>query len=277
VEELFKYLFENPTIEKLAGGDINDVFKITDQNKVSVIKVNSKEDFPLMFEKEKKGLELLKPTFKTPEIYRTGDFEKWQFLEMEYFQESTNKDNIWIEFAEKLSKTHQNTSKSFGFEESNFIGSLVQINDKKDNWADFLIESRLNPMIEMAVNAGEVNFVEAKIIDKFYARIKEIYPDEKPALLHGDLWSGNFLSTHEGPVLIDPAVYYGHREMDLGMMYLFGGFDQELFDVYNELHPLEKDWKTRIEYNQLYPLLVHVNLFGRSYWEKVLTILKQFA
>ena len=274
---LFKYLYEDPKIEILAGGDINDVFKIVDQNKEVVLKVNSKADFPLMFEKEKLGLESLRANFKTPQVHRVGIFENYQYLELEYFQECAKKGVFWQDFAQKLSKTHQNTQNYFGFDQDNFIGSLVQKNDHKDNWLDFLIECRLNPMIEMAVNSGEVNYVEAKIIESFYARINEIYPDEKPALLHGDLWGGNYLATTEGAVLIDPAVYYGHREMDIGMMHLFGGFDNQLFELYNEMHPLDKDWQSRIKYNQLYPLLVHVNLFGRSYWEQVHSILKEFA
>jgi len=277
VQELFKYLYENPEIEKLAGGDINDVFKVVDRDKEFTLKVNSKADFPLMFEKEKVGLELLNSTFATPEVYRVGEYENHQFLELQYLPKSAKNESFWSDFADKLAKTHKKSEITFGFHENNFIGSLVQINDQKATWSDFLIECRLNPMIEMAVNAGEVNYVEAKIIEKFYSRVNEIYPKEMPALLHGDLWGGNYLSAQEGPVLIDPAVYYGHREMDLGMMHLFGGFDSELFEVYHEIYPLEKDWKSRIQCNQLYPLLVHVNLFGRSYWEQVHNILQKFA
>ena len=137
---------------------------------------------------------------------------------------------------------------------------------------------RLQPMVEMAVNNGDVNFVEAKIFDKFYLRLNELLPIEKPAFIHGDLWGGNYLCSSEGsPVLIDPAIYYGHREMDIGMMHLFGGFEARLFDYYNEEFPLEKGWRNRIELNQLYPLMVHVNLFGRSYWSRVHNILRQFA
>jgi fructosamine-3-kinase len=278
VEELFKYLYESPITEKVAGGDINEVFKVTSVESGSIIlKVNNRDDFPEMFTKEKLGLDRLGEAFKTPRVLRTGDFENWQYLELEYFQEIPKNDSFWLSFAEKLNKTHQITQKEFGFSGSNFIGSLVQKNDLKADWNTFLVECRLNPMIEMAVNAGEVNFVEAKIIEKFYARVNDIFPKEKPALLHGDLWSGNFLSTNEGPVLIDPAVYYGHREMDLAMMKLFGGFDSEVFELYNEINPLEKDWNKRVEYHQLYPLLVHLNLFGRSYWEQVSNILSKFS
>ncbi|MEO9533691.1 MAG: fructosamine kinase family protein [Crocinitomicaceae bacterium] len=277
MQELFDLLFPGASIQKLIGGDINDVFKISKASSTTVLKVNRKDDFPNMFEKEANGLAILNETFKTPNVIQTGSHDNWQYLELEFLPEKTKKEDYWTVFAEKLSKTHQKTSKRFGFNENNFMGSLVQVNDTKSTWAEFLIDCRLNPMIEMAVNAGEVNYVEAKIIEKFYNRIVEIYPEEQPALLHGDLWGGNYLSSTEGPVLIDPAVYYGHREMDLAMMQLFGGFDAEVFEVYNELFPLENEWRDRVEYNQLYPLLVHLNLFGRSYWEKVNSILKPFA
>lgn len=277
MEALLQHLYKSSHAERLEGGDINQVFKVEHPNGISVLKINAKDDFPFMFEKEANGLNLLNSTFTTPKVLSIGSFNNWQYLELEYLTESTKNKHFSQQFAEKLVKTHQNTQKKFGFEENNFIGSLVQSNLEKSTWKEFLIEQRLQPMLEMAVNAGEVNYVEGKIIEKFYARIDDLFPIENPALLHGDLWNGNVLSTSEGPVLIDPAVYFGHREMDLAMMKLFGGFDKQLFEIYYDLYPLEKNWQSRIEYHQLYPLLVHLNLFGRSYWEKVNDILKQFT
>jgi fructosamine-3-kinase len=103
-------------------------------------------------------------------------------------------------------------------------------------------------------------------------------PKEKPALLHGDLWSGNVISDEKGaPVWIDPAVYYGHREMDLAMMKLFGGFSEAVFSTYQEHFPLEANWQERIPYHQLYPLLVHLNLFGSSYYPACRQIWLSFA
>ena len=268
--------FSNAKITELPGGDINHVYKVSKEGKASVVKVNSRADFPLMFEKEAKGLELLKLSINTPNIIQIQSQGEFQFLEIEYFHEISKNDSFWIDFGQKLAKLHQNSSKKFGLEYSNFIGSLVQDNTQKNTWESFFIELRLMPMVEMAVNSGEVNFVEAKIIEKFYLKMNELIPIEPAALLHGDLWRGNYLATDQGPVLIDPAVYYGHREMDLAMMKLFGGFDQTLFGAYNENYPLEKGWEKRIQYHQLYPLLVHLNLFGRSYWEKIQNILKAF-
>jgi len=262
------------SIQPLHGGDINSVYLI---NSSSVVKLNRSDEFPGMFDREAEGLKLLSSTFHTPEVIQVQADKEWQLLELAYIPEHQKTSNFWNNFGHQLAETHQQSTDEFGLDQDNYIGSLKQLNSKHKNWTTFLIESRLQPMIEMAVNSGEVNYVEAKIIEHFYKRIEEIYPEEAPALIHGDLWSGNYLSAERGPTLIDPAVYYGHREMDLGMMHLFGGFDNRLFETYHEIYPLEHAWQSRIRYNQLYPLLVHVNLFGRSYWSRVHTILKEFA
>ena len=101
---------------------------------------------------------------------------------------------------------------------------------------------------------------------------------EKPALIHGDLWSGNIIVNHNGmPCLIDPAVYYGHRESDIAMTRLFGGFPNLFYEAYNDEFPMNKGWEERIEIHQLYPLLVHVNLFGQSYVPQVRRIIRRFC
>ena len=114
--------------------------------------------------------------------------------------------------------------------------------------------------------------------ERLFHQLDTLFPTEPPALLHGDLWSGNFLCDEKSrPVLIDPAVYYGHREMDLAMTKLFGGFDAELYKAYHAEWPLEQGWEERLELYNLYPLLVHVNLFGGAYVQQVETILKRYA
>jgi fructosamine-3-kinase len=107
--------------------------------------------------------------------------------------------------------------------------------------------------------------------------LQDIFPTEKPSLLHGDLWNGNVLVAEDGMgCLIDPAVYYGHREMYLSMTNLFGGFDRQFYDSYNDQFPLEKNFESRIDIYNLYPLLVHVNLFGGGYVGQVQSILSKF-
>ncbi|MBC7850796.1 MAG: fructosamine kinase family protein [Chitinophagaceae bacterium] len=103
------------------------------------------------------------------------------------------------------------------------------------------------------------------------------FPIELPSLLHGDLWSGNFMMTVKGPYVFDPAVHNGHREMDIGMTFLFGGFDQQFYDAYNEIYPLEKDWNKRLHLTQLYPLLVHAILFDGSYVARVIQTLQKYS
>lgn len=277
IEEIHPFILKHldvNAIKPLHGGDISSVFLINDK---TVLKLNRSDEFPGMFEREKQGLELLARTFHTPEVIQIQSDANWQLLELSYIPPVIEPNEFWMDFGRQLALTHQQTTAQFGLDEDNYIGSLKQLNTRCEKWSDFLIQYRLQPMIEMAVNSGEVNYVEAKIIEYFYNRVEEIYPTEPPALIHGDLWSGNYLSGANGPVLIDPAVYYGNREMDIGMMHLFGGFNDLLFESYHEIYPLEKTWKSRIQYNQLYPLLVHLNLFGRSYWKKLHTILKEFA
>lgn len=271
-----KELFPSLKSESLEGADINQVFKVGD----FVLKLNKAEEFPAMFEKEAKGLNALRSSnsFIIPEVITHGSIGNFQYLQLEFIQQGHPSENFWEVFGIQLAKLHQQTADDFGWSGSNFIGSLVQENTRHNQWSEFLINQRFQPMIEMAVNAGDVNYVEAKLIEKFYARINEIWPQEKPALLHGDLWAGNYLVNREGkPVLIDPAVYFGHREMDLGMMQLFGGFDSRVYAIYHENFPLEKGWEERVKFNQIYPLLVHVNLFGRNYWDKVASILAPFS
>lgn len=277
IEEIHPFILKHldvNAIKPLHGGDISSVFLINDK---TVLKLNRSDEFPGMFEREKQGLELLARTFHTPEVIQIQSDANWQLLELSYIPPAIEPNEFWMDFGRQLALTHQQTTAQFGLDEDNYIGSLKQLNTRCEKWSDFLIQYRLQPMIEMAVNSGEVNYVEAKIIEYFYNRVEEIYPTEPPALIHGDLWSGNYLSGANGPVLIDPAVYYGNREMDIGMIHLFGGFNDLLFESYHENYPLEKTWKSRIQYNQIYPLLVHLNLFGRSYWKKLHTILKEFA
>jgi protein-ribulosamine 3-kinase len=258
-------------VTRLSGGDINEVYSVETVTGSVVVKMNHADSFPDMLQKEAKGLGLLAAAgaLKTPQVVSAGEIDGTQFLVLERITTATAGEQSWIRFGQQLASQHKQTDTHFGLDHNNYIGSLVQLNLSCETWAEFYITQRLQPMVEMAVNQGDINYVEAKIFDDFYQRIDAIFPVEKPALLHGDLWSGNYLiDANREPVLIDPAVYYGHREMDLAMMHLFGGFSPVLFESYNEVHPLQAGWRDRVPYCQVYPLLVHVNLFGRSYWER---------
>jgi len=131
--------------------------------------------------------------------------------------------------------------------------------------------------LKEARNKGEFSQSDTRYFNSLFKSLHNIIPMEKPSLLHGDLWSGNFMVTADGlPCLIDPAVYYGHREADIAMTQLFGGFQPEFYQAYNRAWPMEKDWQKRLDIFNLYPLLVHVNLFGGGYASQVLRIIRQF-
>lgn len=281
MHDFFQRLFsEEPSqVSKLTGGDINDVYEVIVPRGEYVVKVNDDEKFPGMLAYEAIGLATLAMSMSvaTPEVFECGAIDGKQFLVLEKIWTLDSVDKTWVQFGRDLAKMHRTSSENFGFESDNYIGSLVQKNELKKTWIEFLITQRLQPMLELAVNQGDVNYVESKIFDSLFVKLDELIPREKPSLLHGDLWSGNFLvGPAEEAVLIDPAVYYGHREMDLAMMHLFGGFSPKVFDAYHEMYPLENGWRKRIELNQLYPLLVHVNLFGRSYWDRVKKIVEGY-
>ena len=156
----------------------------------------------------------------------------------------------------------------------NYIGSLLQYNEEKTNASDFYIEMRLKPQLQMAKNRG----YDLKISEKFFHNCSSVIPQEKSSLVHGDLWSGNYLVNQSGEVcLIDPAVAYAPREMDLAMMQLFGGFHKDLFAAYQEVFPLEPGFNNRVSLWQLYYLLVHLNIFGAGYKAQVDSIVKRFS
>lgn len=263
----------------LSGGNINRVFEIQTAQQAFVIKLNESTLYPSMLETEAKGLaELARTgTIKTPVVVKQGEMQGYQFLVLEKIQTSEPTKKGWKQFGHDLAHLHQTTHDHFGLSHNNFIGSLVQTNQHRASWSEFYINERLQPMIELAVNQGDVNYVEAKIFESLYPRLDGLIPKEKPSLIHGDLWHGNFLlDENHQPVLIDPAVYYGHREMDIAIMHLFGGFSHELFESYHDTYPLEEGWQERIALHQLYPLLVHLNLFGRSYWERIKTAVDSY-
>ena len=177
----------------------------------------------------------------------------------------------------RLALLHKHSSDHFGLDHNNYIGSLVQSNRKHLSWTDFFREERLNAQVKLARNTGKLDKGVVSSFERFYNKLDEIFPVEPPALVHGDLWGGNFMVNENGvAVIIDPAIYYGNREMDIGMSMLFGGFSNEFYELYNQHYPLQPEWRNRIEYCNLYPLMVHVNLFGGGYLNSVNTILRQF-
>ena len=281
LEPLLNHIFPSGyhSFTHLSGGDINEVVhvKINDESD-KVIKINSAQKFPKMLEIEGKSLEFLSNNgINVPIVVKSGEVENQQYLVLEYIFGASKSPTFWDDFGVEMINLHQNTNDTFGLHSDNYIGSLPQSNKSHSTWTDFFLNERCIPQVKLATDSGYLEISDLKTFERFYNEVDSIWPKEKPALLHGDLWSGNYMVDSKGsPLLIDPAIYYGHREMDIGMMHLFGGFHSDLFDKYNELFPLETGWKERIRYNQLYYLLVHLNLFGLGYKSQVMNSIKGF-
>jgi len=262
--------------ERIYGGDINQAYRLAMTEQDYFIKINQAAHLD-MFQKEASGLELLAKAraFVVPKVFETGMFEDNSFILTEFIPSLTSGDNP-RNFAENLAKLHRQTHDCFGWEDDNYIGILPQQNTCHANWIDFYIQNRLQFQLD---RAGDKIPLEIKTqFQALYAKLPDILSVEKPSLLHGDLWNGNYFYNLQGQaVVFDPAVYFGHREVDLAMMALFGGFSREIYDVYNQLFPLQPDWKNRLIIYQLYPLLVHVNLFGTSYLSGIKQVLDFFV
>lgn len=265
---------------RLTGGDINEVFLLQTSTQSFCLKYNSSINFPGMFSAEKKGLNELRNAncIRIPMIQHQTDLEHFSYLLLEYIAPGNRSNDFWEKFGVQLAQLHRKTSDHFGLDHDNYMGSLPQVNSTESTWKSFFGNQRLRPQLKMAIQNKRLPHSLTDQLESLMDRISELFPKESPSLIHGDLWSGNYLVDSEGnPVLIDPAVSYSHREMDIAMMHLFGGFDPKLFQAYHEVYPLEPDWRDRIAICNLYPLLVHVNLFGGGYGQQVQRILSKFS
>jgi fructosamine-3-kinase len=271
---LFLSLGDNPNIKQIrliAAGNVNQGILLEVENRKFFLKVNFEpgED---IFRKEADGLNVLRQNCPliVPEVYHFGRIEERNFLLMEWIQQDKMDKSYWEKLGLGLAQLHMATQKFSGYPMDNYIASLVQPNSLKTSWLDFFIECRLEPMIGKAYYEGLVNSEFLKKFRNIYKTLENVFPKEKPSLLHGDLWSGNIMRGNLGnPVLIDPAVYYGHREMDLAFSKLFGGFDDTFYQSYQTVFPLEPGFDERIPVYNLYPLLVHLLLFGKSYFSGI--------
>jgi fructosamine-3-kinase len=259
----------------LSGGDINDAYELELSSGVRVFLKTNERAPASMFPAEARGLDWLREAraLRIPEVLAVSSGREGEpgFLVLELLKSARPAADFDERLGRGLAALHRFGSSRFGFEGDNFIGSLPQRNRAHEKWADFLWFERLEPQLSLAVKSGRASARLRSGFERLSARLAELVgPVEPPARLHGDLWGGNLHVDESGaPCLIDPAAYGGHREVDLAMMRLFGGFAERVFRAYEEAWPLAPGHAERIALYQLYPLLVHVNLFGGSYVESV--------
>ena len=265
----------------VGGGSINQTFTVTVNKKEKYFaKINSADRFPSMFEKEKRGLELLQSrnVIRVPSVIGTFIENGFQVLVLEWIAEGARTRKFWISFGEQLAALHSVGSAQAGLDENNYMGALPQSNDRGPDWIRFFIDQRIEPQIRLALDHGLLQDKHHRQFEKLYQLLPAIFGENRMCLLHGDLWSGNFLCDESGmPVLIDPAVYYGHSSMDLGMTTLFGGFDPLFYQAYHEALPLPANHRDQWEICNLYPLLIHLNLFGKGYLPNIISVVDHFA
>jgi protein-ribulosamine 3-kinase len=267
----------------LSGGNINTAAQVFSSEGVFFVKWNVAEppsDTPeTMFETEARGLDLLRrtDTVRVPGVVGHGQQGGKAYLILEHLDAEPPQPNYWEQLGQQLAELHSHTQPRFGLGFDNFIGTLPQDNTPTTNGIDFFFEKRLLPLAGQARYKG---LISSDLLDRFYRlyrQLPNLLPHERPALLHGDLWTGNLLTDDTGaPALVDPAVYYGFREAELAFTQLFGGFDARFFAAYDNAFPLEPGFDERVPIYNLYPLLVHVNLFGTGYVSGLEKVLRNF-
>lgn len=277
--------------DRLRGGDINKAYALTLSTGDKIfMKANAKNNADF-FTAEADGLTAIAEThtIATPKIICTGtdDGEDvgYSFLLLSYIESGEKNKNFWETFAKDLASLHKADTSNllseknsfFGFFQDNFIGARAQKNSPTASWIDFFRDNRLAPQFHDA--DSYFTPADRKKITKLLDNLDRfLIKPEKPSLLHGDLWAGNVMcSTDNKPILIDPACYIGHREADLAMTQLFGGFPQEFYDAYNQAYPLQPGYEERRDLYNLYQLLNHLNLFGPTYLEPVLSIIEEYV
>lgn len=264
----------------VSGGDISKAYHLESERGWFFCKINNGNNALSMFASERKGLEAISKTdtVMTPRIFRVESYKNKSIILMEYVDSKSPNQEDMSHFGRQLAQLHSRpTDHVFGWEENNFIGNLHQSNNKNHDWTSFFVEERLLPQLKLAFDSGLLNKVEIPLEEKLSKTCRNMFPDVKPSLLHGDLWSGNFLvSKHGVPYIIDPATYYGHHEVDIAMTRLFGGFGDSFYCAYREFVSPELGEEERMDIYQLYYLLVHLNLFGSSYRAPVKRILSTY-
>ena len=272
-------------IEQVQGGDISQSFCLQTKEKQIFLKQNNALKYPEMFAREAEGLSAIRTSFSlcVPELIKVWEQENIQYLALEWLEKSAPTSAFMESFGIALANLHRVSGNGFGWHTNNYIGSLIQSNTFQSSWPEFYTVQRVMPLVKMLFDHGRFIKTDIKIAEICCDNFNNIFPGASPSLLHGDLWSGNFMTVYKPGALestiaiFDPAVYFGHREMDIAMTLLFGGFSPLFYESYQNVFPLESGWKHRVSVCQLYPVLVHAVLFGGGYIGQARDILRQYS
>jgi fructosamine-3-kinase len=234
-----------------------------------------------LFREEARSLEAIAATqtVRVPNVVKQATDEEFNWLLLEWLEPGAATAVNQAELGRQLAELHRQSADDYGWSSNNFIGSLPQSNQSAASWPAFWREQRLRPQLVLA--GDKLGTAQQRRLDAVLARAEELLDvahADGPSLVHGDLWNGNVHMLADGtPALIDPASYYGHREVDLAMARLFGGFTQEFYRAYQQAWPCQAGWEQRLLMYQLYYLLVHVNLFGGGYVTQTMSVVERLG
>ncbi|OZG74607.1 hypothetical protein BTA51_06335 [Hahella sp. CCB-MM4] len=261
--------------ESVGGGCINDTGVVRTDKGESFFLKHNRNAHESMFECEAKSLKIMADTdaIRIPRAYYYDD----HCLLLEYLEPGKRKDNYWELFGQQLAAMHRHTAPEFGLDFATFCGTTLQPNSWIRDGYHFFAAQRLMMQGKLAHEQGYLKRGDMEQLERICHRLPSLVPEQPASLVHGDLWSGNAHTGPEGePVLIDPALYFGWREAELGMTALFGGFPEAFYQAYDEAWPLETGWRERLPLYNLYHLLNHLNLFGGGYLSQVCGVLRRF-
>ena len=263
------------TSTSVGGGDFASSHRVELADGRVVFAKTHTDPPPNFFSTEATGLDWLRGPVAVPEVLHVSDTPP--LLVLAWIDEGGLPDET--EFGRSLAALHAGRFESFGRPDGRTTGSLALPNDPCDSWAEFLAERRLRPLARIAADRRSLSPDTINRIETLAAGIDRFTPPPgPPSLLHGDLWAGNRMVDANGESwLIDPACFGGHREFDLAMMRLFGGYGEPAFDAYDEAFPLADGWRERIALHQLPPLIVHAIKFGGGYVAAVDRALEQYS
>ncbi len=268
--------FQITSHSAMGGGCINEAYRVSDAQKHYFVKFNTLNQLD-MFAAEALSLEELFKygTVRVPRPICYGQTDTQSYIVLEYLTLSGRPDATL--FGQQMAAMHQISSKQHGWIRHNTIGSTPQKNSLTHNWIDFWREQRLAPQLKLAEKNGygqALTPLTDRLLTDFDCLFDNYTP--QPSMLHGDLWAGNAAALADStPVIFDPAFYYGDRETDIAMSYLFGGFEQGFYNAYNEAWPLDSGFALRKTFYNLYHILNHLNLFGTVYLAQVISMSEQ--
>ncbi len=251
----------------LSGGDFAESFQVQLSNERTVFVKTHKNPPKHFFTTEAQGLTWLRQTntVPIPDVLTVSDHPPC--LALEWIEEGPRQTSGEAALGRQLAALHQASFPTYGRPDNRTTGSLAVPNTPNDDWVSFYRDCRLMPLIDKAVMQSALSASTVRKLHTLCDRLHDVAPPESaPSLVHGDLWAGNRITDKRGQSwLIDPAAHGNHREFDLAMMRLFGGYDSTCFAAYEEAYPLDAGWQERIPLMQLAPLIVHAIKFGGHY------------